>query len=111
MESKNRQFIESFNPKLERLDSATNVELSLFYAGSGFDSFSKYIQIDEQTNRSEAMNDIDQGRGVTHLIYNYKSDGTTLEEAIAFFESDATQEKTNPKQAKRRGGRRKKTSK
>lgn len=83
MESKSRQFIESFNPKLERLDSATNVELSLFYAGSGFDSFSKYIQVDEWTNRSEAMNDIAQGRGVTHLIYNYKSDGTR--DIVAYF--------------------------
>ena len=42
------------------------------------------------------------------LIAAFVKSNKTLEEAIAFFESDATQEKTNPKQAKRRGGRRKK---
>lgn len=42
------------------------------------------------------------------LIAAFVKSNKTLEEAIAFFESDTTQEETNPKQAKRRGGRRKK---
>lgn len=44
------------------------------------------------------------------LIAAFVKSNKTLEEAIAFFESDTTQEETNPKLAKRRGGRRKKTS-
>ena len=45
------------------------------------------------------------------LIAAFVKSNKTLEEAIAFFESDTTQEETNPKTEKRRGGRRKKTSK
>lgn len=42
------------------------------------------------------------------LIAAFVKSNKTLEEAIAFFELDTTQEETNPKPAKRRGGRRKK---
>ena len=45
------------------------------------------------------------------LIAAFVKSNKTLEEAIAFFESDTTQEETDPKTEKRRGGRRKKTSK
>lgn len=45
------------------------------------------------------------------LIAAFVKSNKTLEEAIAFFESDTTQEETNPKPAKRRVGRRNKTSK
>ena len=45
------------------------------------------------------------------LIAAFMKSNKTLEEAIAFFESDTTPEKVASKPVKRRGGRRKKTSK
>ena len=45
------------------------------------------------------------------LIAAFMKSNKTLEEAIAFFESDSAQEEVIPKPVKRRGGRRKKTSK
>ncbi|SEQ79510.1 hypothetical protein SAMN02910369_02443 [Lachnospiraceae bacterium NE2001] len=83
MESKNRQYLEEFNPKIEGLNSATSAELSLFDAGKGFEPFNDYIQINPKTNKSDAMDDAENGKGTTHLIWNYKDDGSR--EIVAYF--------------------------
>lgn len=83
MEYKNRNYIDIFNPKIERLDSADSAELSLFDAGKGFELFSYYIQINSKTGVSEAYSDISEGTGVTHLIYNYLDDNKR--DIVAYF--------------------------
>ena len=83
MESRNRRFIDEFKPEIEGLNSATSAELSLFDAGKGFESFNDYIRINPETNKSEAMEDAENGKGTTHIIWNYKNDGSR--EIVAYF--------------------------
>ena len=45
--------------------------------------FDEYIQVNPKTNVSEAMDDLKRGRGVTHLIWNYKADNTR--DIVAYF--------------------------
>lgn len=83
MELKNRYYLNTFNPKIEGLNSANSSELSLFNAGKGFEVFNKYIQLNPDTRISEAMEDAECGKGTTHLIWNYKDDGSR--DIVAYF--------------------------
>lgn len=70
MELQERKRIQNFKPSIKGLDSATDAELSLFHAGDGFESFDDYIQRRNKKNVTAAQEDREDGKGVTHLIWN-----------------------------------------
>ena len=66
-----REYISYFKPVIKGLDSASVLELSSFYAGENHDSFTNYIK-PHNDEPSDAMIDLENGIGVTHLIWNKK---------------------------------------
>lgn len=87
MESKSREYISSFKPKLERLDSATDAELSLFHAGEGYENFDHFISAKMENGKTEAEDCEENGNGATHLIWDMAGKERKL---VAYFTLSAS---------------------